>query len=384
MIAIVTGMIATFPVGGVAWDYGQYAIGLEKLGFEVYYLEDSAFPLLDPKTGLECEYGIDFLNKSLTELSPGMGKRWHIRDINDQTYGIDSNIFKKIIDRAELFLNVSGCAVLREEYMAIPAKILLDTDPGKNHFRTFPDLHDKPAVAGAQSWLSHDYYFTYAQNLGSRDCCLPSLGVEWFATVPPVAVERWKPVGRAHKWTTVMSWKGHGDAFCHAGTEYGGKEMEFEKIENLASLGFDHLEIAVGGQQPPIRHMQALGWSVVDSVDCSRTLKSYQDYIQQSKGEVSIAKNVYVATHSGWFSCRSVCYLASSRPVVVQDTGFSSYIPTGEGLFAFDTIEQAKDAMEKVEREYPKHQQAARSIACDYFDSDKVIGKMLEHIGLAA
>lgn len=384
MKAVVTGMIATYPVGGVAWDYGQYLIGLEKLGFEVYYLEDNAIPLCDPQTGMESEYGILFLNKTLAELSPTLSKRWHVRDFNGNTYGIDPIKMKKIIASADIFINISGCTVLRDEYMTNPCKILLDTDPGKNHFLVFPKSESDPWLQeqGFHSWKNHDHFFTYAECIGSNDCILPILDIEWIKTRPPVLLDCWKAIGQPKKWTTVMSWKEHGQSFFYHGKEFGGKEMEFSKIENLPKLGLKNLEIALGGQNPPKNYMEEIGWSVINSVNCSRTLNSYRDYIQQSLGELSIAKNVYVATHSGWFSCRSVCYLASSRPVIVQDTGFSKFIPTGEGLFAFNNIDQAKTAIEEAEQNYTKHQNAAHEIARQYFDSDKVIGKMLKDIGL--
>lgn len=384
MRAIVTGMIATFPVGGVAWDYGQYILGLEKLGFEVYYLEDTGWKTYDPvkgEYGEDPSYGLNFLDRTLSALSSNLKDKWHFRSMNGDCFGIDATRMAQIIVDADLFLNISGGTLLRDHYLVNPCKIFIDTDPGWNHFVNFPKWDKNSGWEDSHGWRAHNHFFTYAENVGQHSCILPTLEIHWLPTRPPVVVDCWHPIHPGSDWTTVMTWKNFNQPIEYRGELYGTKEVEFLKIENLPNLINRKFEIAIGGK-PPFERLKKLGWSIFDSVEKSKTLETYQDYIQQSKGEISVAKNVYVATHSGWFSCRSVCYLASSRPVIVQDTGFSRHIPTGEGLFAFDNIEQAKAAIEEVERDYPRHQQAARAIACDYFDSDKVIGKMLEDIGL--
>lgn len=386
MKAVVTGMIATYPVGGVAWDYGQYLLGLEKLGFEVYYLEDTAWQTYQPikgEYGADPGYGVQFLNKTLSELSPTLKHRWHFRAMDGRTYGIESGRMSRIIAEADLFLNISGGTVLRDEYMINQCKIFIDTDPGWNHFVNFPKWDNNPGWEDTHGWRAHDHFFTYAENIGLPGCNLPLLGVNWLPTRPPVIVDKWCPLPPAQKWTTIMTWKNFSQPIEYQGQQYGTKEVEFEKIQTLPQLFNAKFEVAVGGNSPPKQYLQTLGWSIVDSVKQSMTLDLYRTYIQQSRGEFSVAKNVYVATHSGWFSCRSVCYLAASRPVVVQDTGFSDFIPTGAGLFAFNNIDEARLALAKVEQNYAKHQQAAFGIARKYFDSDKVIGKMLKDVGIA-
>jgi hypothetical protein len=182
-------------------------------------------------------------------------------------------------------------------------------------------------------------------------------------------------------WTTVMTWKNFQETIQHDGTTYGTKEMEFGRVEALPARTRAKLEVAVGGE-PPRERWRSLGWSVVDSQAVSVTLDDYRSYIQRSRGELSVAKNVYVATHCGWFSCRSVCYLAAGRPVVVQDTGFSELIPTGRGLFAFSDLEGVLRGLEAVERDYASHQEAAREVALAHFDSGRVLGELLSRIGL--
>jgi glycosyltransferase involved in cell wall biosynthesis len=159
--------------------------------------------------------------------------------------------------------------------------------------------------------------------------------------------------------------------------------MEFPKIEALpAALPTESLTLAVGGSEPPVERWRELGWNVIDSHDVSVTPGDYRDFIQRSRGEVSVAKNLYVDTRSGWFSCRSVCYLAAGLPVVVQDTGFSEFLPTGEGLFAFSNGDQAAIAIREIASDYKRHQHRAREVARQHFGADRVLGRLLADIGL--
>jgi len=386
MRAIVTGMIATYPVGGVAWDYGQYALGLEKLGFDVYYLEDTGWETYDPVKGdygSDCTFATEFLEKSLAQFSPSLGGRWHFRAMDGSTHGICAKEFRDIASKADLFLNVSGGTLLRDEYMQCPRKVLIDSDPGWNHFVNYPKWDAKPGWHGTHGYRAHDLFFTYAERIGAPDCKLPELGIKWHPTRPPVVMDRWQPVGEGTDWTTVMTWNNFRKAVEYQGELYGSKEIEFPKVELLPQhLPNVRFEIAVGGKDPPIEHWRDLGWKIVGSHSVSQTLEEYRDYIQQSRGEFSVAKNLYTATRSGWFSCRSVCYLAAGLPCVVQDTGFSEIIPTGEGLLTWTTLDEAERAIRQVESNYPLHQRRAREIATEHFASERVLGDLLSVVGL--
>ena len=386
MKAVVAGGIATFPVGGVAWDYGQYALGLERLGFEVYYLEDTGMYGYDPITrgySEDCSYGARFLGESLVALSPAFEARWHLRSAAGETFGMDPSDFAEIIAEADIFLNVSGLCLLRDAYMRCQRKVLIDTDPGWNHFVVFPKWDANPGWQGSHGFRAHDYFFTYAQRIGLPDCPLPALGLTWRPTRPPVVLDCWRRGSPGQKWTTVMTWNNYERPIEHGGVTYGTKELEFVRVETLPSQTPVALEIAIGGVRPPVARLRGLGWSVVDSTRVSATLESYRSYIQGSRGEFSVAKNFYVATRSGWFSCRSVCYLAAGRPVIVQDTGFADLMPTGEGLIAFSGLEDAVRGIDCVERDYAFHQQAAHELARSHFDSNLVLGDLVNQIGLA-
>lgn len=397
MIAIVTGMIATYPVGGVVWDYGQYALGLERLGFDVYYLEDTGSTTYDPRLRLYGEdptFGVAYLAKALGTLSESLARRWHLRAMNGQTFGIDAARFNKLVSQADLFLNVSGGTLLRDEYMTCPRKVLIDTDPGWNHFRNYPRLDADPNWGDGHGYRAHDFFFTYAERIGRAGCVLPTLGLDWQPTRPPVVLDMWKAAPPAEKWTTVLTWNNYPEVVEYQGIRYGTKEIEFERIRDLPTLVPSRLEVAAGGiddaddtaqsksWRPTRSSLEQLGWSAIDAHEVSHSPDAYRHYIQQSRGEFSVAKNVYVATRSGWFSCRSTCYLACGRPVVVQDTGFSDIIPAGEGLLAFSSPGEAVEALRRVEADYERHRATALDIAARYFSSGRVLGDLLHRVGI--
>jgi hypothetical protein len=385
MRAVVTGMIATYPVGGVVWDYGQYALGLERLGWDVYYLEDTGWQAYDPDKGEygdDYAYGVRFLAQSLAALSPTLAQRWHVRDMHGRAYGVEAVEFARVVADADLFLNVSGGTLLRDAYMACPRKVLIDSDPGWNQFVNFPKWDAQPGWQGSHGYRAHDHFFTYAERMGAPDCALPTMGLAWHPTRPPVVMDCWQPQPPAETWTTVMTWDNFRKPIEHGGRTYGTQERAGAKVEALPPQVPARLEIAAGGLTAPRDRWRALGWSVVDSHGVSRTPEEYRGYIQRSRGEFSVAKNVYVDTRCGWFSCRSVCYLAAGRPVVVQDTGFSELLPTGRGLLAFSDLTSAAEAVRAVEADYAAHARAAREIAATHFSSEAVLGDLLKKIGL--
>jgi hypothetical protein len=386
MKAIVTGMLATYPVGGVAWDYGQYALGLERLGFEVYYLEDTGLQSYDPvkrEYGPAYGYGIGFLQQSLAALSPSLGARWHVRTPEGAIHGLQPGDFRDVIAEADVLLNVSGSALMRDAYLDCRNKVLIDTDPGLSQFRTFPRWDEHPGWLGTHGYRAHDHFFTYAELIGTAQCGLPAFGLSWQPTRPPVVLDLWRPRPPGERWTTVMTWRAFPQPLEYQGRRYGGKELEFEMVEALPRRTAAALEVAVGGNAAPIEHWRSLGWSVIDPQSVSATMDAYRAYIERSRGEFSVAKNVYVATRSGWFSCRTACYLAAGRPAVIQDTGYSHLLPCGAGVVPFSGIDEAVAAIERVEADYEHHRLAARAFAEAHFASERVLGELLERIGVA-
>jgi hypothetical protein len=398
MKAVVSGMIGTFSVGGVAWDYGQYALGLERMGLDVYYLEDTGVPAytFNEATGQfdeDCSYGVRFLEDSLAAFSPRLKNRWHFRAYDGQTYGMPLEAMRDVLADACVLINVSGGSVLREEYRHCCRKVLIDTDPGWNHFVIFPRWDSKSPDWQQAGYRGHDHFFTFAETIATGDCDLPTLGIDWHITRQPVVLDCWargdagaSPSlcgvnGHADSWTTVMMWNSFKRPIEYRGRTYGAKEREFTRIEEIPRHSSASFEVAVNGQAPRKRWSD-LGWNVVHGNEISATADGYRQYIRSSRGEFSVAKNVYVDTHSGWFSCRSACYLAAGRPCVVQETGFSRRIPTGAGLFSFSTMEEAVAAIDEVEGDYQRHEQAARQLAEEHFDHRMVLGDLLTQIGV--
>lgn len=387
MRAVVTGLIATFPVGGVFWDYVQYALGLERLGFEVYYLEDATQPALDPDT-LDYDYEMDwtgpvgYLERVLRSVSEPLSRRWHFRGMDDRCYGVPTDEMAEVIADADLFLNVSGSAVLREECLPSRRKVYVDTDPGWNHFMRWPSGPPNPVDHGLHA---HDAFATYAERLGAPDCPLPALGQTWHPTRPPVVTELWSDADVAPTlpdgpWTTVLSWDNAPLPIEHDGVTYGTKEREFHRIEDLPADAPATLEVAVGGAHPPVERWRELGWSVVDGPSVTSSPARYRDYVRGSRGEFSVAKHVYVATHCGWFSCRTTCYLAAGRPAVVQDTGFSEFLDVGDGVVPFADRAGALEGLRRVEGDLAGHAEAARQLAAAAFEAETVLGALCDRV----
>lgn len=383
--AVVAGMIGTFPVGGVVWDYGQYLLGLDSLGFEVWYLEDTGAWSYDAAAGAyepSGRYGAAFLEQELVALLPSMAGRWHFRSADGTRFGIEESQVLDVLAEADVFLNVSGGTILRPGYRACRRTVFIDTDPGWNHFVVLPradaEAGDEPAP-----FRAHDAFFTYALRIRTAGCSLPTLGLEWQPTVPPVALDRWAPDPPGAAWTTVLSWDNYGAPIVVGDRRYGSKAEEFDKVLGLPVRVAVPFELAIGGADPPLATLTGAGWGLVDGPAATRTAADYRGFVQRSRGEVSVAKQVYVGTRSGWFSCRSVCYLAAGHPVVLQDTGYSSVLACGDGIVPFVSGEDAVAALQRVEADFEGHAAAARRHAEETFAAELVVADLLDHAGVS-
>jgi hypothetical protein len=211
---------------------------------------------------------------------------------------------------------------------------------------------------------------------------MPTAGLRWQKTRMPVVLDLWTDVSlsaaAAGAWSTVMTWNVFRGELEYRGVEYHGKAAEFGKIIDLPQRLRLPFRVAIGGTQAPSSELTRQGWTVEDGPTVTLTAEAYSDFIAASRGEISVAKNVYVALRTGWFSCRSACYLAAGRPVVVQDTGFTHLIPSGRGLHAFTNSEEAEDAIRAVERDYSREMIAARQLAQTHFDSGRVLSRLVE------
>jgi hypothetical protein len=385
MRIITSGLIATYPLGGVAWDYAQYAAGLQRLGHDVLYLEDTGHWLYDAVNQTytdDASRNVEYLAGVMRLF--GLGDHWSLRDPKDRYWGRNETEVADWCAGADLVLNISGSLWPRDAYQKARCKVYLDSDPAYTQAKIRRVLDGQPGPNEAYSlecMRLHDRFFTFGENIGQPDCPIPTDEFQWRPTRQPILLDEWKnPKSKIQNpkspWTTVMSWKIDERPPEIAGCVLGAKDREFEKFMELPRKAGVPLELAVSGRAP--REALAVnGWRLVDGYAVSSDAEVYRDYILCSRGEWSVAKQAYVATRSGWFSCRTACYLAAGKPAVVQDTGWSKFYPSGRGLLAFATLDEAAAAIASVERDYAAHCRAAREVAAECFDAGKVLKKLL-------
>ncbi|MFN8643256.1 MAG: ABC transporter ATP-binding protein [Candidatus Binatia bacterium] len=383
---VVTGLVAAYPLGGVSWDYLAYVDGFRRLGAEVLYLEDTGAWFYQPAAetyGDDPRANLAYLERGLARIEAS-DVRWAVRAPDDAVYGPAAGAVGAFCRGADLFLNVSGSCWLRDEYRGARRTAYLDTDPGFTQ-ATLQAVERGTASAdqrfSAALIHQHDRFLTYAEAIDDADCRVPRCGLAWKPTRQPIVLDRWRveppPPGAAY--TTVMSWAHGRAAPVIDGVERAGKDAEMLRFLDLPARSGVPLELAVGGR-PPRDELAARGWRVVDAWPRSATMDVYQDYLRGSRGEWSVAKQVYVALRSGWFSTRSAAYLASGRPVVVQDTGWSAHYPHGEGLFAFATLDEAAAALAAVEADHARHAAAARAVAEQELAAERVLSRLLRDV----
>ncbi len=386
---VVTGMVGQYPLGGVAWDYFHYVLGLAELGHDVCYHEDTWSWPYDPSLGYPVETpdgSVQFLADFFARHAPQLQDRWHYLHLHDRNFGMSRQQFDAFARSADIFLNVSGASFFPDSLNPSCRKVFVDTDPGYNQIV----MAERPAWSPhVDRWIeqvrAHDVHLTYAENILGNDCVIPDVGIAWKTTRPVVTLTPWSQVREQSPpadapFTTIMSWGYFGGDLVHKGVKYDAKATEYARFHDLPKRTRVPLVLAVGGEHQPADQIRADGWQWIDGREVSRTPDAYRQFIAQSAGEWSIAKNVYVATRSGWFSSRTACYLAAARPAVVQDTGWRRYIPSGEGVIAFETIDQAVAALEEVRAHYSRHRKAAWAIARDCLSAEKVLPHMIDTI----
>ncbi len=373
---IVSGLIAQYPLGGVTWDYLQYVVGLARLGHDVYYFEDTGqWPYNPLEDGLarDCEFNVGYLGNIMSRF--GLGTKWAYRfPYKSQWFGLPDGERTEVIESADLLINVSCGLQPCSEYRKIRSLAFVDTDPVFTQVKLARGQSDFHRVI---DW--HDAHFSYGECFSDA---VPPTGHHWRPMRKPILLSEWRPsTPRRNVFTTIMNWTSYKNV-TYRGQAYGQKDVELMRFLELPSkVAPTVLEMAVGPgktRRPPHDLLLRKGWTIVDPMKVCPDLDSYRAYIESSKAEWTVAKNGYVIGQAGWFSGRSACYLAAGRPVVVQDTGFGSVIPIGEGVLTFRTLDEAADAIREVEGNYDRQARAARAIAEEYFDSDKVLSRLLE------
>jgi len=389
MKIVVTGLIATYPLGGVGWDYLAYVAGFCRLGHDVFYLEDTGQWFYDPRANTftdDVAFNLGFLNATLARAGEHMRRRWSVRSPDGTYHGCSAADVERVCAQADLLLNVSGACWLRDSYRGARCLAYLDSDPCYSQAKLLAVEQGTATEDQAFSVgliRAHNRFFTFAENIDDPSCTIPACGIDWTPTRQPIVLDDWPFTfdAAARHYTTVMSWKTDVTLPTLGGVRYGGKDVEFAKFIDLPAHTPVALQIALSGAAPR-EALRQHGWDIVDAYAHSATLDDYRDYLRDSRAEWSIAKNAYVASRSGWFSTRSAAYLALGKPVVVQDTGFSRIYPTGDGVCVFTTIGEAADAIARVEADYRRQCDAARAFAERQFASVTVLTRLLQDTGL--
>ena len=388
---IVGGYIGLLPAGGVTWDYVQYPVGLAALGHDVYYVEDTRlWPIYQPQGSdwSDASGSVNHLDAVMNAF--GLGDRWSYRDeASGKVFGLTERQLSEICRTADVFINISCSTVMRNEYLQIPARVLVDSDPMFTQIQYLSQEMFTPGTSGLRELVdSHNNHFTFGENFGNEDCLIPDCGIRWRPTRQPICLEHWTatdPPGNGAAYTTLMNWTA-AKSLEFGGDSWGQKDLEFRRFFSMPKNFSDlKLAVAVGqtggaGDAFPSEEAQEAGWEVLEPEKCASNWKAYRDFVSGSRGEFSVAKETYVKARTGWFSCRSACYLAAGRPVVTQDTGWSKYFPVDDGLLPFTNEEEAVDALTRIEMEPKKHSQSARRIAEEHFDSNRVLTQMLEQL----
>jgi hypothetical protein len=287
----------------------------------------------------------------------------------------------EVAGEAALLVNISGHLDLESLLQRIRRKAYVDLDPG------FTQFWHAEGNAGARL-EGHDYHFTCGENIGTAVCDIPTSGIDWQPVRPPVLLEQWPDAaeeGDPGRFTTIATWRGPFGRVEYQGRNFGLKVHEFRKFIDLPERHPATFEVALDvhpADQTDLEALRSHGWHVRDPKAIVAGPDAFRRYIQGSGAEFSVAQGIYVETNSGWFSDRSVRYLASGKPVLVQETGFSENYPVGQGLLSFRTLEQAVSGAGAIASDYVAHSAAARALAEEYFDSDKVLAGFLERCGV--
>src|SRR5262245_52429647 len=374
---VVLGYIVRGPLGGMVWSNLQYVSGLARLGHDVYFVEDSddypsCYDPIRDVNDTDPSYGLAFAARELERI--GRGDRWAYWDAHTSRWlGPAAGRIVEVCATADLLLNLCGINPIRPWLADIPVRVLVDEDPA------FAQISYRTETGARQRALQHTVFFTFGENIGKRGCSIPDDGLPWRATRQPVVLDV-LPVTAgppAGKFTTVMQWESY-PGREYAGVRYGMKSDSFAPYPDLPARTGQVFELALRGARAPREDLRARGWIIRDSREPTADVPTYLRYIRDSKAEFSVAKHGYVVSRSGWFSERSVTYLTSGRPVLIEETGFSDWLPTGAGVVPFRSPAEAVAGVEAINGRYEFHCRTARAIAQEYFDSSKVLPRFVE------
>ncbi|MGH2755262.1 MAG: glycosyltransferase [Actinomycetota bacterium] len=375
---VVMGYIVRGPLGGMTWHYLHYVLGLLAMGHEVAYLEDSGdeeWSCYNPETsvnGPDPSYGLRYARDVFAAV--GSPDIWGYYDrLTDTWHGPLAERAIETLERADVLINISGANRMRSWSRDIPVRIFIDTDPAFTQIR---NLTDPERMKRSRD---HNVFLTFGANTGRPECAIPDDGLGWTSTRQPIVPDLWHrsiPAAEA-PYRTVMQWDSY-EPLAFQGRRYGLKSHSFDGYRDLPRRVSSDMEIALGGANAPHEELLDRGWKLADPLDVAKDPWSYVSYVQGSKAEFSVAKEGYVTSRSGWFSERSAAFLTCGRPVIVQNTGFTDWLPGGAGVVPFGSPDEAEEAIEQVGSTLSHHSRAALEVADTYFRADRVLSEMID------
>ena len=376
----IAGAIAQKPhQAGHSWQFLQYLLGFRRLGWDVLFVDRLGDAACRDEHGRPCvpaaSVNLRYLGALMREFE--LDGAWSVVLDDGSHAGVPREQVLAHLRDGELLLNVMGFLTDEELLGAARRRVFLDTDPGFGQMWC--------ALGLADIFAGHDAHVTIGERIGRVDCAIPTCGLDWITTPQPVLLDGWPvaPPASRDVFTTVGRWRGAYDPIDFEGHRYGLRVHEFRRFAELPRASGASFELALDIDPAETADLELLargGWDLVDPRRAGASPASYRDYIVRSAGEFIVAKGMYVDTACGWFSERSICYLASGRPVLAQDTGLAELYPLGEGLLAFSTLDEAVAGVEQIRSDPARHAHAARAIAVEHFDSDKVLGRLLEQL----
>jgi hypothetical protein len=376
---IVGSWMVRYPLGGnLSWTL-QYLVGLTNLGHDVYLVEkyaynNSCYNPVKKVMSNDCSYGTKVVSDLLSRF--GLMDKWCFVQKGGVYHGLSKQKINEVFRTADLYIDIGAHNRWAKESSST-LRVFIDVDPAFTQIKWHNQLMDIPLPV-------YDHYYTIGMNVGREGNVIPTSGITWKYIYNPVNTHMFSRTFPAQNasYTTIMNWQSY-ECITYNGISYGQKDIEFEKFMSLPQLVDAAMEIAVHGlSKTKAEIIHNRGWVINAAQEVTSSYDAFCKYLANSKGEFSVCKNVYVATSSGWFSDRSAAYLASGRPVVVQDTGFKKHLPVGEGLFAVTNLDEAQAAIGEIESNYSFHSQKAWEIASEYLEASKVLKNFLNELGM--
>ena len=384
---IVMGFMGSMPIAGVIWQHIHYIVGLQRLGHEVYFIEDSARLPYNPDT-FEITDEFDYASEILARMAKDFGfeNRWSYcaRYLpRHPTAGLPLKKIRQLYRDADAILNICGTQEFNDDLLKSDRILYVESDPGVEQIKI-----DKGVSSTIDYLGRHHALFTFGENVGTKNFPVPTHGLKWLPTRQPVVTDLWKTnrsPARAAVFTSVANWSTSGlkDIEWRGEKYLWSKSREFLRFVAAPKRAGETFELATDIKDDKTREKFVRnGWRFRSPLDLSADYWLYRDYIQKSKGEFTVAKDQYVRLNTGWFSDRSVCYLAAGRPVIIQETGFSKLYGGEGGLFAFESLGDIAEAVREINGDYAKHSRAARQIARENFEAEKVLNCLLQRAGV--